>query len=83
MMDYRSDRQAFKCTGLERKKGAIMLQMFLFVMNHHIVMLSCPGQFPPLLEACCSISQPRNHHASFDRLNASNAKANRECFQSS
>lgn len=39
MIDYPSDRQAFKCTGLllEREKGAVMLQVFLFVMNHRIV----------------------------------------------
>ena len=60
-----------------------MLQMFLFVLNHYRDNCCRPGQFPPLLEACCSISPPRNNHASFDGLDGSNVKANRECFQSS
>ena len=42
MIDYPRDRPVFKCTGLllERKKGSVVLQVFLFVMNHRIVIIA-------------------------------------------
>ena len=83
MMDYRNKQQAFKYTGL-KERGSCHASDVFFVLNHHILISAVLFQsILPLLEACSSTSQARNHHANFDRLAGPNAKANGECFQSS